>query len=94
MSQLDKILRIVQGVHIQDMNKTANQLLCIFEKKLKTCEKAAIIENAFVPVIAYLEWCGIRLDITKWKKKMEDKIQHIDRAALGRRPRSRGHVQA
>ena len=27
--------------------------------------KAALLENAFVPVIAYLEWCGIRLDIDK-----------------------------
>lgn len=32
--------------------------------------KAGEIENAFVPVIAYLEWCGIKLDINKWKEKM------------------------
>ena len=30
------------------------------------------IENAFVPVIAYLEWCGIKLDVNKWKLKMQD----------------------
>lgn len=30
----------------------------------------AIIENDFVPVIAYLEWCGIKLDIDQWKAKM------------------------
>lgn len=32
----------------------------------------AQIENNFVPVIAYLEWCGIRLDENKWKLKMQD----------------------
>ena len=52
----------------------------IEECKQKTCEKAAIIENAFVPVIAYLEWCGIRLDISKWKKKMEDNERQRDEA--------------
>lgn len=34
--------------------------------------KAAKIECDFVPVIAYLEWCGIHLDQDKWKKKMAD----------------------
>ena len=38
-------------------------------KKLK-CTKALKIECDFVPVIAYLEWCGIKLDIEKWKAKM------------------------
>lgn len=33
--------------------------------------KAAELENRFVPVIAYLEWCGIMLDTQKWKAKME-----------------------
>lgn len=33
--------------------------------------KAAQIECAFVPVIAYLEWCGIHLDQDKWKAKMQ-----------------------
>lgn len=32
---------------------------------------AAELENRFVPVIAYLEWCGIMLDTKKWKAKME-----------------------
>ena len=38
--------------------------------------KAAKIECDFVPVIAYLEWCGIHLDQDKWKAKMkEDKVK-------------------
>lgn len=39
--------------------------------------KAAELENKFVPVIAYLEWCGIMLDTQKWKDKME-----LDNACL------------
>ena len=33
--------------------------------------KAAKIECDFVPVIAYLEWCGIHLDESKWEAKMK-----------------------
>lgn len=36
------------------------------------CEKGIKIENAFVTWIAYLEWCGIKLDVNKWRLKMED----------------------
>lgn len=39
--------------------------------------KAARIECDFVPVIAYLEWCGIYLNPIKWKEKM-----HNDKLAL------------
>lgn len=43
----------------------------IMELQIKDCEKAeclvgAHLENAFVPVIAYLEWCGIALNVDKW----------------------------
>ena len=34
--------------------------------------KAAKLECDFVPAIAYLEWCGIHLDQTKWKEKMQN----------------------
>lgn len=34
--------------------------------------KAAKIECDFVPVISYLEWCGIHLDQEKWRAKMEN----------------------
>ena len=48
--------------------------------KKKTCTVAAQIENAFVPVIAYLEWCGIRLDANKWQTKMTDNERQRDEA--------------
>lgn len=34
------------------------------------CIQGAKLENAFVPVIAYLEWCGVKLDVEKWKAIM------------------------
>ena len=46
----------------------------------QTCKIAAKIENSFVPVIAYLEWCGIRLDEKKWKLKIEDNERQRDEA--------------
>jgi hypothetical protein len=52
----------------------------IKECEQKTCKVAAKIENAFVPVIAYLEWCGIRLDIEKWQMKMKDNEKKRDEA--------------
>ena len=37
--------------------------------------KAAFVETQFVPVIAYLEWCGIYLNQEKWLTKMaNDKV--------------------
>ena len=42
--------------------------------------KAAELENRFVPVIAYLEWCGIMLDTQKWKAKMESDNAYLKEA--------------
>lgn len=44
------------------------------------CIVGAELENAFVPVIAYLEWCGIRLDVDKWKLKIQDNIIQLQKA--------------
>jgi len=41
------------------------------ECKAKQCLEGAKLECAFTPVIAYLEWCGIKLDEDKWKSKMQ-----------------------
>lgn len=42
------------------------------EVNLIGCQKAIDIENRFVTWIAYLEWCGIKLDVNKWMLKMRD----------------------
>lgn len=39
--------------------------------KEKSCINGARLECNFVPAIAYLEWCGIKIDIDKWKLKMK-----------------------
>lgn len=42
----------------------------------KNCTEAARLECAFVPVLAYCSWCGIKLDAVKWSAKMEqDKLK-------------------
>lgn len=42
--------------------------------------KAIEIENMFVPVNAYLMWCGIRLDVDKWRIKIKDNEKKRDDA--------------
>lgn len=42
--------------------------------------KAAQLECDFVPVIAYLEWCGIHLDQEKWKDKMKSDQEKLSQA--------------
>ena len=49
----------------------------------KGCVVGALLECAAVPAMAYLEWCGIKLDENKWRAKMEKDKQHlIERKAL------------
>ena len=49
------------------------QLEILKEKELLT---AVEIENRFVRVLAYIEWCGVKIDEAKWQKKIEsDKIR-------------------
>ena len=43
----------------------------IAEARQKKCVDAIILECKFVPAMAYLEFCGIKLDETKWKAKMK-----------------------
>lgn len=50
---------------------------------LRKIDKAIIgakLECDFVPTIAYLEWCGIRLDETKWKAKMLQDAKNLDKS--------------
>lgn len=50
----------------------------LIDLKKKGLMKAAQIECDFVPVIAYLEWCGIHLDRDKWRTKMEKDQQNLN----------------
>lgn len=47
----------------------------IRDKQLERLEEKGLlvaldIENKFVRVLAYIEWCGVKLDVDKWKAKM------------------------
>lgn len=52
----------------------------VAECRKKGCLKGAKLECDFVPVIAYLEWCGIKLDEAKWKDKMAKDKENLDNA--------------
>lgn len=49
----------------------------LIECTKKDCIKAAQLECNVVPAVAYLEWCGIKLDETKWKAKMAKDEKHL-----------------
>lgn len=44
----------------------------INDARKKDCVEAIRLECAFVPVLAYVIWCGIRIDTNKWQAKMEN----------------------
>lgn len=48
--------------------------------KKKECLKGAKLECDFVPVISYLEWCGIKLDEEKWKEKMSRDRENLNKS--------------
>ena len=48
--------------------------------KEKQCLRGAKLECDFVPVIAYLEWCGIKLDEKKWSDKMRKDQENLIKA--------------
>lgn len=59
VTPLEKIMQS----QLEDLRKIPNALI------------GAKIECDFTPVIAYLEWCGIKMDVEKWKAKMvQDKV--------------------
>ena len=53
-------------VYLQDIRKVQMNIA-----RDRECLKAFIVENRFVPAIAYLEWCGVHLDEKKWREKMK-----------------------
>lgn len=55
-------------------------LLQIEDCRKMECIVGAKLECDFVPVITYMEWCGIKLDENKWKAKMEVDKQNLNKA--------------
>ena len=44
-------------------------------------QKAVDLENEFVKVLAYIEFCGVKLDVNKWKSKMAKDKAKLDEAS-------------
>lgn len=52
-------LEDIMNSQLKDLSKIPNSFI------------GSKIECYFTPVVAYLEWCGIKLDVERWKNKME-----------------------
>lgn len=88
--ELDKSVRgkiIYQGLTDETIIYGANDVKYlgpIKEKQLKELKdrdllRAIDIENRFVLVLAYCQHCGIKLDVDKWKNKMQkDKEREVN----------------
>lgn len=63
--------------YLEDLR--AKQLEALQEKDLLV---ALDIENRFVRVLAYIEWCGVRLSIEKWQKKMSNDLAREEAAKV------------
>ena len=55
----------------------------IMEKQLQKCKEQDCLQGAklecdFIPAIAYLEWCGIKLDTTLWQNKMDSDNNNLE----------------
>ena len=80
---IDKSVRgqiIWRGLDTEVIKYAANDVvyledimgLQIAECREKNCLIGAKLECDFVPSIAYLEWCGIKLSESKWRAKMNE----------------------
>lgn len=102
---IDKSVRgeiIWRGLDTEVITYAANDVKYLARIADKQCEIlknrtnaliGADLENNFVPVMAYLEWCGIKLDVDKWHEKMkQDKInlaeakERLDQLLIEREP--------
>ena len=86
---IDKSVRgqiVTQGLTIPVIKYAAGDVTYLrdikekqdIELKKKDLVKAAEFEMKFVPVIAYMEYCGAKIDTTKWKEKMERDQKAVD----------------
>ena len=47
-------------------------------KQIPNAINGVKLECGFVPVIAYLEWCGVKLDEGRWKAKMQKDQENLE----------------
>ena len=81
--ELDKTARgkiITQGLNELTIIYSANDVkyeIPIYKKQQKLLEEKDLIraikcENEFVKVLAYIKFCGVKLDVSRWKAKMDN----------------------
>lgn len=58
----------IMDSQIQDLRNIPNALI------------GAKLECDFTPVVAYLEWCGIKLDVEKWVHKMKNDEENLSKS--------------
>ena len=63
---------------VVDLPELRNQMLKSLEKE--DLVTSINIENKFVIPLAYMEWCGVRLDVDKWKQKMVSDNENLEKA--------------
>lgn len=89
---IDKQIRgqiIYRGLDTEVIKYAANDVVYLEKimqsqlkdlRKIPNALKGAKIECDFTPVIAYLEWCGIKLDEDKWLKKMKKDRDNLSKS--------------
>jgi DNA polymerase-1 len=89
--EIDKTVRgqiIYRGLDAQVIlyaAKDVEYLEDIMKLQVETCKqqdclRGAKLECDFTPVIAYLEWCGIKLDVEKWTTKMKSDLENLNKS--------------
>lgn len=88
--ELDKTVRgkiVKVGITPEVIVYAANDVkyeIPIYKAQLKALEqkdllKAIEFENEFVKVLAYIEYCGVKLDVNKWKSKMASDLAKMNK---------------
>lgn len=88
---LDKTIRgeiIWRGLDERVIEYAASDVKYLYNimvSQIKDCKKSNCITGAklecdFVPVIAYLEWCGIKLSVPRWTTKMKKDKENLDKS--------------
>ena len=88
---LDKSIRgqiIWRGLDEEVIKYAANDVVYLYDimkSQIEDLKKqgllvASKVECDFVPVIAYLEWCGIHLDAERWSEKMRKDENNLEEA--------------
>lgn len=92
--ELDKSVRgriIYEGLTTEVIIYSANDvkyLEPLMEAQKKALSEKGLLtaikyENAFIPALAYMEYCGVKLNVEKWKNKMLKDQQRLEKALQG-----------